>query len=125
MSFPKQELCCFCQAGFTSPITAKAKFSTRNLATHPGFPQSRLCAITHLDCGAGTVECIAWDPSPTTQFNQVPPTILISHRLHAGGSYYVERPRIPISYDQLATAGLQLVVVRQDTSLWRYEFVPV
>lgn len=86
---------------------------------------SRLCAIEKYKCGNGSVSCVAWDPSPTGQFNQEPPVIRVSHHLIENGQVYVERPRKAISYQQLAQAGIELVLKSRDTRIWSYDFEPL
>ena len=118
------KLCPFCDAGITKPITPSKDYIHNEY--HPAAPQSRICALAHYSCGDGKIECLAWDPSPTGEWNTEKPKILISHHLSTGSGIYVERPRLSITHEQLAQAGLQLVFERvSESEIWFYTFEPL
>lgn len=116
-----ENLCPFCQAGITEPLIPSEETRVSPGQLHP-HPQSRMCALRRFPCGDGTVEAVAWDPSPVGEWNSEPPHILIGHRLNVDRAIYIERPRASISHEQLAEAGLELVTTRTDCRIWHYEF---
>lgn len=109
----KAKYCPFCAAGITVPLSKAPKdcieITIGSRYNHPGFPMSRLLAITSFPCSRCSVTVAAWNPHFPYRAVEDPNELafaVLHQSERADGS--ARRLSASVTYAQVREAGLEL-----------------